>query len=277
MPSAKYQIPDSLNVNTLWGSKNSHAYTKISSYTYGSSTSTDSVWLLPIPTQLSYGSEFRWSAEELHQVAGGMIDSVMHGVGKLTGNDMLNERASGNSLGTKSLLEKGGFSMLQKASRDFISNKMGAENSGAVWKEALKTSAGVAYNPNEQLYFDGVSLRDFDMEFQMAPTDASNAADIKSGFMKLIQKSSPDYAAEKFFFTYPSYFNITVVVGNVIILERKNLAITSVLMSMNPNGPLTWHDDGFPTTISCNISFKETEIPTKSNIKKIKVFGSTLG
>lgn len=276
MPTAQYQIPDNLDINSLWGSKNNDAYTKISSYTYGNSTSTDSVWLLPIPSQLSYGSEFRWSAEELHQVAGNMIDSVMKGVGKITGNNQLEERASGNS-DISSLLQKGGLTMLQKASKDFINGKMGAENSSAVWKETLKTSAGIAYNPNEQLFFDGVSLRDFDMEFQMAPTDAANASDIKSGFIKLIQKSSPGYAADKFFFTYPSYFNVTVVVGNVVILERKNLAITSVLMNMNPNGPLTWHDDGFPTSISCVIMFKETEIPTKENIKNIKVFGNSLG
>ena len=38
--------------------------------------SSGSVWKFPLPQMLEYNSEFRWSAEDLHQIASGVVNTL---------------------------------------------------------------------------------------------------------------------------------------------------------------------------------------------------------
>ena len=48
------------------------------------------------------------------------------------------------------------------------------------------------------------------------------------------------------------------------------------MCNLNPDGPLTWHDGGFPTSLNITIAFKETAIPTKENLSNISLLGGSL-
>ena len=59
-------------------------------------------------------------------------------------------------------------------------------------------------------------------------------------------------------------------------MERERLAITDVSLDFGSDGPMTWHEDGFPTSLSMSISFQESEIPTRGNLSKITLFGKQI-
>ena len=59
--------------------------------------------------------------------------------------------------------------------------------------------------------------------------------------------------------------------------ERRNLAITRVSLDLTSDGNMTWHEDGFPTALQMTVGFKESQIPTRDNLKKITLFGINLG
>ena len=257
----KYKIPDIMDLAQVSGTD--AAYTIISNGTNfkGAATSSFS-YKLPIPTQLNYGSEFRWSAEELGQVA----EKVMSGLQNLT---HLEGGAAWDNL-TSAFMNSFGGSKQQIWKQ--AANMLQAENAGAVVKQLNKNN-GQAYNPNEQLYFNGIGLRNFSFNWSIAPMSAEEAKTIKRIYRNLDTQARPNLTADKFYFEYPDYVNISVYVGGHCLLGMKNLAITSIDLNMAPDGPITWHEDGFPTSIELQINFHESQIITKDRVKDITIFG----
>jgi hypothetical protein len=215
-------------------------------------------WILPIPSNLSYDSDYQWSEEDLgHQ-------------GEFTSN-MLSSIFEDSSNGGLSATSKF-FNMGKELFRS-LGNKAIGET--AV-KEVLK-SAGKSYNPNKQLYFNEVTMREFSVTFSLAPMSMNDANNIRTAFRSLVYSAAPDVASDSFFFTYPSMFNFMVYTNGTKLLERNNLAITAVNLDLASDGNLTWHQDGFPTALQLSVSFKESTIPTRANLRNITLFGQTLG
>lgn len=288
----KYAIPDQLNVNSL-SSTNKSAYTLISS-------NGSNVWKLPIPISLDYNSEYKWSAEELHHLAAGILGGIQNfenwtknpdskftdTVSKL--NSLKDSLLNYTSNVSNKLVEDGFFSAVSEAGNNTLGRSLKQKllkattsmlgGSDTNVKEYYKNNANgsIAYNPNEQLYFDGVSLRDFSMSFSLSPVSSQEANQIKSGFRNLARAAAPSFTENGYYFTYPSYFEITVIISGITLLQRKGLAITSLNCNLTSDGPLTWHDDGMPTSLQLDISFKENVVPTKDNLANITFLGSKL-
>ena len=279
----QYAIPDHLNMNNL-GSKRSSSFTVIQAESFS--------WKLPIPVNLNYDSDYKWSAEELHHIANSVIqntlgessnvnmnfDKGLHDVtakisqagAAISGwSDAQFKNGIIDGLNNTDLARAGKQAALKAASRMIGGND-------AVVKEFYKRHGNVAYNANEQLYFDGVGLRDFNINFSLAPTSQAEANEIRSSFKSLAQKAAPGFTGGDFYFTYPSYFSIAVIVNGVKLLERSNLAITALNCDLSSEGQLSWHDDGFPTALMLNIGFKESVIPTKENLQNITFLGTKL-
>lgn len=235
-----------------------------------------SYWVLPIPQQLSYNSPFQWSTEDLGHAAA---------VAANTASDIINSNKP-ISMDTIKTLGSGGVGMAEAAGNASMRSMLqkGGDalgmNGSALLKEGEKRM-GLAYNPNKQLYFNGVEQRDFSLNFSLSPTSKEEAIAIRNGFRKLILAASPTYNKSNFYFTYPDFFKVSVIISNDginthTLMERSRLAITDVSLDLSSNGPMTWHEDGFPTSLSMAISFKESEVPTREKLANITLFGSKI-
>lgn len=257
----KYKIPDLMDLAQV--SSTDAAYTIISNGTNFKGQATPNFsYRLPIPTQLNYGSNFKWSAEELGQVAQETMQALQSAI-NLEGGDFLShgwEALKKSFGGTKQQIMKQAANMIQ------------AENSGAIVKQLNKNN-GQAYNPNEQLYFNGIDLRNFTFSWSISPMSADEAKTIKRIYKNLDTLARPNLQSSDFYFTYPDYFNIGIFIGGHCLLGMKNLAITGIDLNMAPDGPITWHDDGFPTSIELQINFHESQIITRDRVKDITIFG----
>lgn len=260
--SPNHKIPDSMNLYQL--ATDDLAYVSISA-TDIKGNSSGSVWKFPLPQMLEYNSEFRWSAEDLHQIASGVVKTLAG----ITENSI--DETVANAWNT---MKGAGSGVKQMAFRQGA-NMLGAGNAQALVKEMNKIS-GNAYNPNEQLYFDGVGLRNFNMMFQLAPMSREEANRIRASVRAMIVRANPDLSKEGFYFTYPDYFNIKVVVAGHTLLAQKALAITNVACNFSPEGVFTWHDDGLPISYNVTVSFKESQVITRKNLNNVTLLGSAL-
>ena len=213
-------------------------------------------WVLPVPNMLNYESDYSWSEEDL-----GYQGELVSGMW-----DWLNGRNELNDNGSK----------LYNVIKDLTRSQVGKLTNETTTKQLMKTE-GVAYNPNKQLYFNEVTMREFQVYFYLSPMSKEEAENIRKSFRSLVYAAAPGYASDKFFFTYPDFFNFRVTLNGTTMLERRNLAITQVHLDFTSDGNMTWHEDGFPTALQLTVGFKESEIPTKENLAKITVFGVNLG
>jgi hypothetical protein len=217
-------------------------------------------WVLPVPNLLNYDSDYNWSEEDLGwqgELATNVATKIDDWI-KGTNNSSL------------------GWADIGKAVGDLARSGVGKLTNDTVSKSLMKTQ-GVAYNPNKQLFFNEVTMRDFEVYFYLAPMSMEEANNIKNSFKKLVNAAAPGYALDKFFFTYPDFFNFSVTLNGNLMYERKNLAITRVSLDFTSDGNMTWHEDGFPTSLQLTIGFKESQLPTKENLANITVFGVKLG
>lgn len=272
LTAASYAIPENLDINRC-----TPKYDDMNSYAIIAS-SKDNYWVLPIPTSLSYDSDYQWAGEELGHGAASLA-SPSNALSQIMDGNIL----SGLGSAVKSLF--GGVSTIAVTSARGALQKSGdalGTNGNQALKEAERAQ-GLSYNPNQQLYFNGVELRDFTVTFSLAPTSREEAEAIKTGFQKLAFRAAPEYKLDKFYFEYPDFFKFAVVVndnggGNHHVLySRAGLAITNLSLDLSPDSALTWHDDGFPTALQLSVTFKESVIPTRDNLSKITLFGKPLG
>ena len=212
-------------------------------------------WVLPIPSLLNYESDYSWSEEDL----GWQGQTVSSIVKTLTGQG--DGSISENVLNFGKELTKSG---LGKMTNETVTRQLGK-------------NIGAAYNPNKQLYFNEVTMREFSVSFSLAPMSMDEAKNIKKSFQALAYSAAPGYASDKFFFTYPEFFDFAVYTNGIPLLQRTKLAITRMGLDFTSDGNLTWHEDGFPTALQMEVSFKETQIPTRTNLANITLFGERLG
>jgi hypothetical protein len=277
LTQATYRIPDVIDIKRC-----TLKYDDIKAYSIiagadvnGTNTS---YWVLPMPLNLDYNSSYNWSEEDLDHGAaavagmGHVVSNLLNGNFSEAGTAFYNSLGGGVADAIPTWAMRGA---IQKAT-----DAMNV-NGGQVLKE-VERQRGISYNPNKQLYFDGVNMRDFNVRFSLAPTSQKEAENIQKGFSELAYRAAPSYSQEQFYFTYPDFFKFTVVVvdgnGNHhIMLSRAGLAITELSLDLAPDDALTWHSDGFPTALELSVAFKESVVPTKDNLSKITLFGKKLG
>jgi len=132
--------------------------------------------------------------------------------------------------------------------------------------------AGYVFNPNQQLLFQGVSFRTFEMSFTFTPKSRQEAEDVKRIVKMFRAHAAPTIVEEAagMFFRPPSIFEFEFLYNGA---RNKNLpkfsrcVIENIDVNYAPNG---WaaHDDGAPVQSTMTLQFKEMVIIDKKAIEK---------
>lgn len=211
---------------------------------------------LPLPTNLDYNSSFNWSVEEL----GVMVGAIMKDI---KGNAETKTDGTQNNNSYDELMGITTEKILQKLGEGASALLTGGQTA---LKEYLKNYRGgsVSYNPNEQLYFNGVTHREFSLSFELCPLSAEHGNTLMSAIKSLRVAASPDLIKNDVFFTYPSYFKMSVMVGGNMVFSRPSFAIKGINVNLSPNGVMSYHPDGKPVNFTLDLECIETTIATKS-------------
>lgn len=131
---------------------------------------------------------------------------------------------------------------------------------------------GYVFNPQQQMLFEGIDFREFELEFTFTPTSPGETKNINSIIKRLRRAAAPTIqnAAGGFFFTPPSVFNIHFLYNgqvNTNIQQTRPCVLQSITVNYAPNG---WSalNDGAPVQTVVSLSFKEIELVDRASIEQ---------
>jgi hypothetical protein len=140
-----------------------------------------------------------------------------------------------------------------------------------VTKLALATQ-GLALNPQDQVLFNGIDFRTYQMAFTFTPYSREEAREVKN-----IIKIFRQYAAPRLqkgtggmFFIPPGTFDLKFLFNgqeNRNITKVGESVITNIDVNYAPNG---WsaHSDGAPVQTTLTMQFKEIQLVDRTQIEK---------
>lgn len=133
---------------------------------------------------------------------------------------------------------------------------------------------GYTFNPQQQMLFEGIDFREFDLQFTFTPTSQSEAKAMRDIIKKLRYAAAPERltASGGFFFIPPSVFELSFFFNgehNTNIAPIRPCVLQNITVDYAPNG---WSAlrDGTPVQTTISLSFKEIELIDKNSIKDEK-------
>ena len=128
----------------------------------------------------------------------------------------------------------------------------------------LMKSQGLAVNPNQQLLFNGLHLRDYQLAFTFTPYSKQEAEEVKKIIetFKLYSRPRTVTGTGGMLFIPPATFDVEFLFNgkrNEKINRVAESAITSVDVNYAPNGWST-HGDGAPVQTTLTLQFKELKL-----------------
>lgn len=175
--------------------------------------------------------------------------------------------------------QKGNFGSIQKAIKSAVSSgKAGAETltpyaAGlATSGNVLSAASGLAPNPKKEQVFGGVDFRTFTFDYQFSPRtkeESRNVLNIINTFKLHMHPEFKDQSS--FLFVYPSEFDITYyhyTEENKSLHKHTSCVLSDMSVNYTPNGNFNTFEDGTPTQIDVQLTFKELAILTKTEIQQ---------
>lgn len=162
----------------------------------------------------------------------------------------------------------GGKRMVKMKKASALATSSGAKNAAKL----LMASQGLAVNPQQQLLFESITFRDYQLMFTFTPyskEEADQVAKIVSLFKQHALPEITNYAAGMFF-KVPSTFNLKFLFNgkeNEKINKVAESVLTTVDVNYTPNG---WssYSDGTPVQTILTLNFREIELIDRAKAKK---------
>jgi hypothetical protein len=131
-------------------------------------------------------------------------------------------------------------------------------------------AAGYVFNPQQQLLFQGIDFREYQMSFVFTPTSAQEAQNIKNIIKTFRRYAAPVIVngAAGFFFNPPGMVDVSFLYNgskNPNLNQIKRSVIKNIDVNYAPNG---WaaHEDGAPVQTTLTMSFQEMVLVDRAQI-----------
>ena len=218
--------------------------------------------LLPIPEQISDTTQISWGEGTLNPA---------EAFGISFGNDFFNKPTDALGKALKLITTTGSGlennPQLQRAIQNALSATAVGQLGGNVSANQLIARAtGQVFNPNLELLFDGVGLRNFQFNFDFFPRNKKEAEEVILIIRTLKKRMSANRTASGnstiggVFISAPHIFQLTYMKGNKPhpVLNRF-LPMALVDLKVNYTGSNTYSTfwDGTPTHMQMSLAFKE--------------------
>lgn len=242
--------------------------TKVKGYDYNQSTQYQPAGgdyqtiLMYMPEDISTGFKANWGGKAFSNIGAAALRSAgAEGFQKITNTTNAIDEA------TQRLFTLAGAAALRKTIQsitgDTISNN-----------DVFGGISGAILNPNTELLFDSIDMRNFTLNFKMVPRSAPEA-DIINEICKIFKAAMlPTKSPGKVFgmanqgiaagfIGVPKLCKVHFMVGgeeNKYLPRFKHCAITEVNVSMTPDGVYATYTNDAPVATSLSVSFQETKL-----------------
>jgi hypothetical protein len=135
--------------------------------------------------------------------------------------------------------------------------------------DVVSAAGKVSLNPFKEVIFEAVDFRAFNFKYRFFPKSRQEADNVEK-IIKLFKfHMHPDLSSNKLFFIYPSEFEIAYFYEskeNTYFHKIKPCVLESMDVSYGGEQFSSFRD-GIPTEVNITLTFRETEILTKKQIK----------
>jgi hypothetical protein len=207
---------------------------------------------LHIPNQLQIRYGMQWGDQDTGALAMAAVagEQAVEIAKALMNKDSVNTKDVGDiaaAMGTNLALSKGPFASANSA------------------------ATGLAANPKKEQVFSGVDFRTFQVEYQFFPRSVDEARNVQRIIYEFKYHMHPEFKdANNFVYIYPSEFDIFYYQNgteNLNLHRHTSCVLTEMSVNYTPNGVFSTFDNGMPTQINVQMSFRELALLTKDKIK----------
>ena len=234
--------------------------------------------LLPIPAQLQDSNNVVYGDSKLNGLAAlgvSKVEEAMQGVGEaLTAGETsfnLSDFAGSVSEGLKKGFGSDTNSALANAT-DIITKKLAAEavnifGANVTPNQLLARGNGEILNPNMELLFSDVTIRNFRFSFKLTPRNKKEAEQVKLIIRAFKRNMAPQAQGgvangSQFFLRTPNIFKLRYRSGNKdhpFLHKFKQCFLTDMQTTYTADGVYSTYEDGTPVSMQMDLSFKELQ------------------
>ena len=217
--------------------------------------------VLYMPEDVSTGFRAQWGGKNLTNFASGVLSAAgADGFDKLkrSGDALAGAIGNVSYIAGAQAISK----FLSATSGDQISND-----------DVFGAISGAILNPNTELLFSGVDMRNFVLNFKLVPRDEKEAGAVNSIVAHFKKASLPSRVPDKIFgndssikrnfIGAPKLVRVSFMSGeneHPFLPRYKMCALTQVDVNYTPDGVYSTYEGGQPVAIQMSLNFQETKI-----------------
>ena len=218
---------------------------------------------LPIPESITDSNGVTWGEDSLNGLAAAGLGIAK----KVITADSINKALSGGAdavgQGIKQLTgDKGSISAINAIFASAAVNVFGGNTDPT---KILSRQTGAVLNPNMELLFGTVQLRQFSFSFDFAPRDKEESVVIRSiirAFKKSLnaKNSSTDESSSGLFIKSPDVFQLTYKTGaenHAFLHKFKPMALLNIAVNYTGAGTYATYDNTAPVHTKIDLTFQE--------------------
>ena len=234
--------------------------------------------LLPIPSNIEDSNNVVYGDSSLNGLAAAGVSAVERGMvdigGAISGNgtvdfsnmvgDVKDKLTAGLGGGDKQLAMATAGDIITKK---LISEAVNIFGGNVTTQQLLTRDTGEILNPNMELLFSDVTIRNFRFNFKLTPRNPKEAEQVKLIIRAFKRNMAPQaqggvQGAGNFFLRSPNIFKIRYRSGNKdhpFLNKFKQCFLTGVQTTYTGEGVYSTYDDRTPVSILLDLSFKEIQ------------------
>ena len=236
--------------------------------------------LLPIPSNIQDTNNVNYGESSLNGLAAVGVSAVeegMVGLGNFVGSggvDKIDFKKFESNIKNKLTAGLGGGDedVAFVTASDIVTKKLISEavsifGGNVTTQQLLARETGEILNPNMELLFNDVTVRNFRFSFKLTPRNPKEAEQVKLIIRAFKRNMAPQaqggvQGAGNFFLRTPNVFKLRYRSGakdHPFLNKFKQCFLTDVQTTYTADGVYSTYDDGTPVSMTLDLSFKEIQ------------------
>ena len=223
----------------------------------------EAIILLPIPQNVQDQNAVNWGDSSLNAfelagaevvgdvIKGGNFAKALYGAGSEYLNKIMASAVSGN--------------LQDQTTGLFSAAALQTLGANVQTSDIVARTSGQVLNPNMELLFKGVSLREFAFEYDLAPRDGNEAKEIKKIITTLKRAMAPRTSSDNstgsgLFISAPRVFQLQYMSGNKkhpFLHSFKPMAMKGMSVNYTGSGNYSVYGDSTPVHMKLSMNFQE--------------------
>ena len=231
--------------------------------------------LLPIPAQLQDTNNVVYGESRMNGLAAAGVSAVAEGMqtvgSQIAAGQNVDLTEVSNDFRTKLKTGLGGDTAMNTAA-DVLTKKLAAEavnifGANVTVNQLLARGSGEILNPNMELLFSDVTIRNFRFSFKLTPRNPREAEQVKLIIRAFKRNMAPQAqggvsGSGNFFLRAPNVFKLRYRSGandHPFLNKFKQCFLTDMQTTYTGDGVYSTYDDGTPVSMQLDLSFKEIQ------------------